>query len=162
MGTANQKTPPKPKPPKLTPAQRLVLTLWTLIVVVLTLIFFRRFGAKVMLLMLVVVPVIGLLFGLRMLDKFDKFGKALGLIPAEPKPKPPSGAEQYKAFVEFLRSQQERGEFTKDEMRKYCQTHALEFDTLLQLGQQKKWFREMGSAMVITSSGMEMLGAQTA
>jgi uncharacterized membrane protein YwzB len=163
MGKLNNKnTPPKPKIPKLTPVQRLVLTLWTLILVVLSLFFFRRFGTKVMLLMIVVVPLIGMLFGMRMLDKFDKFGKALGLIPAEPKPKPPSGAVQFKAFVEFLRSQQERGEFTKDELRSYCNTHALEYETLLQLGQQKKWFREMGSAMVITCSGMEMLGAQTA
>ena len=154
MGILNKK---KPETPKLTTTQRLILTLWTLVVVVFTMIFFRRMGMKVMLLMLVVVPVVGLLFGLRMLDKFDKIAKSLGLIPAEPKPKPPSGAVQFQAFVVFLKDRQERGEFTRDELRNYCNTHGLEFDTLFQLGQQKGWFKEMGSAMVITSSGMDML-----
>jgi hypothetical protein len=147
----------KPELPKLTSLQRLVLTVWTLLVAVFTMMFFRRFGPKVMLLMTVVGPVVGLLFGLRMLDKIDRIAKSLGLVPEVPKPKPPSGAVQFKAFLEFLRSQQDRGEFTKAELRSYCGQHALEFETLLQLGNQKGWIREMGSAMVITSTGMEML-----
>jgi hypothetical protein len=157
MGIFTKKNSKEPPAPKLTTIQRLVLTVWVLLVTVFSMFFFRRFGARVMLLMCVVMPVLGLLFGLRMLDKIDRLAKALGLIPAEPKPKPPSGTVQYQAFIEFLRTNQERGEFTRAEFETYCMARSLDFDSLLELGRKKGWFRQMGSALVITSVGMEVL-----
>ncbi len=152
--------PNSPRAPKLTPTQRLVLTLWTLIVAVVCLIFFRRFGPRVFMLMMVVGPLIGgVLFGLRMLDKLDGWAKLLGLVPAEPPPPGPSGTEQYAAFVEFLRSHEERGEFALGELQRYCRERVLTFAKLHPLGLQKGWYREMGSTFVLTSTGMEMLAA---
>ena len=62
----------KPSPSPLTPTKKLILTGWTLLVVLITFMLFRGAGGRVLMAAMVLMPVIfGLLLGMRMLDRFE-------------------------------------------------------------------------------------------
>lgn len=150
----------KPQPPKLGPTKRLILVVWTCVVMVFTLIFFKRFGPRILLAAMILMPVIfGLLLGLRFMDKFDDLAKKFGFAPKPPPPgqDPESSGKQFDAFLAFLRRHQGRGQFTSSELRAFCEKNGLKPETMILLGQKKGWFREMGGAYVITSEGEAML-----
>ena len=109
---------------------------------------------------LILVPlIVGVLMGLRFMDKFDELAKKFGFAP---KPSPPgqdpeSSGKQFDAFLSFLRRHQSRGQFTTSDLRTFCEKNGLKPETMIYLGEKKGWFREMGGAYVITSQGEEML-----
>lgn len=150
----------KPLPTKLGPTKRLILVVWTCVVVVFTFIFFRRFGARTLMAALILVPlIVGVLMGLRFMDKFDELAKKFGFAPKPPPPgqNPESSGKQFDAFLTFLRRHQSRGQFTRTELRKFCESNGLKEETMIHLGQKKGWFSEMGGAFVISSEGEAML-----
>lgn len=151
----------KPNFPKLTPTKRLILTLWTLVVVMLTLYFFRKLGPRVLLAALILVPLIfGVLLGLRWLDRFDQIARRFGLGAAEPvagKTAEPPADKAFDAFLAFLKRHRSQGQFTRTELQRFCNENALQEETLIRIGRKKGWFSEMGGAFVITSAGEEML-----
>ena len=148
----------KPTPTPLTPAKKLILTGWTLFVVMLTLILFRGVDGRIKLAALVLMPVIfGLLLGMRMLDRFDEIAKSFGFNPAPPAPPGPGAAKTFDDFLAFLKSHQTKGQFTTTELRKFCEKRNLQEVTLIAIGQKKGWFHEMGGAYVISSEGDAML-----
>lgn len=159
MNNAPKSPKPKKKPlVKLTPTKRLILVLWTGVVVVFTFMFFRRFGPRTMLAALIIVPlIVGVLMGLRFMDQFDEALKKFGLGPKPPEPESESAGKQFDAFLAFLRKHQSRGEFTRTDLRKFCESNGLKEETMIHLGQKKGWFSEMGGAFVISSAGEEML-----
>ena len=81
----------KPSPTPLSPAKKLMLTGWTLLVILFTFMLFRGAGPRVLMAALVLMPLIfGLLLGMRMLDRFDEIAKSFGFKPQAPEPPPVS------------------------------------------------------------------------
>lgn len=142
----------------LTPTKKLILTGWTLLVVLITFMLFRGAGGRVLMAALVLMPVIfGLLLGMRMLDRFDEIAKSFGLKPGPPSPPGPGASKTFDDFLAFLKSHQSKGQFTTTELRKFCEKRNLQEATLIAIGHKKGWFHEMGGAYVISSEGDAML-----
>ena len=145
----------KPGPKALTPTQKLILTGWTLFVVLLTFLIFGRAGARILMVALVLMPLIfGVLLGMRMLDKFEEIAKAFGWAPkATESAANPNVSQHFDEFISFLKSHQPRGQFTAAELRRFCDARELKEETLIALGRKKGWFTQMGGAFVISSEG---------
>jgi hypothetical protein len=152
----------KPSFRKLTPIHKLVLTIWTLAVMLFAFMLFRGAGGQIRMAAVVLFGVIGgILFGLNILRKIDGFLVGLGLVPSEEAEAESTGKRPtLEDLLTFLKIHRRKGHFTKTDFAKWCEKEQFPADTMLKVALGRGLIHDRDGIFVISSAGEDLLEKQ--